>query len=67
MTAKPSKRLVVLLVVLLKIIIITITAIKNNITEVHDGIYRVVISSRPSAPQLSQHIPPCMQYNCCVA
>ena len=38
-------------------LIITITAISNNVTEVHDGTYRVVIPSRHSAPQLSQQIP----------
>ena len=42
---------------MLIMLIITITAISNNVTEVHDGTYRVVISSRPSAPQLSQYIP----------
>jgi hypothetical protein len=67
MTAKPSKRWgvvvvvvvvgVVVVVVLLIMLIITITATSNNVTEVHDGTYRVVISWRPSAPQLSQNVP----------
>ena len=46
-----------MVVVSLIMLIITITAISNNVTEVHDGTYRVVIPSRPSAPQLSQQIP----------
>jgi hypothetical protein len=54
-TAKPSKQWVV--VVLIIMLIITITAVRKNVTGVHDGIYRVVISSCPKAPQLSQHIP----------
>jgi hypothetical protein len=37
--------LVVTVVVLLTMLVITITAISNNVTEVHDGIYRVVILS----------------------
>ena len=44
-------------VVSLIMLIITITAISNNVTAVHDGTYRVVIPSRHSAPQLSQQIP----------
>ena len=66
--AKPSKGWVLVLVEVLEVVvvmvvvslimlIITITAISNNVTEVHDGTYRVVIPSRPSAPQLSQQIP----------
>ena len=46
-----------MVMMLLIMLIITITAVRNNITEEHDETYRVVISSRPSSPQLSQHIP----------
>jgi hypothetical protein len=46
-----------MMVVLLTMFTITVTAISYNVTEVHDGIYRVVISWSPSAPQLSQHTP----------
>ena len=49
--------LVVLVLVLLMSLIITITAIRENVTEQHDGSHKVVITSRPSTPQLPQHTP----------
>ena len=49
---------VVVVMVLLMSLIITITAISKNVTEEHDGSHKFVISSRPSTPQLPQHIPP---------
>jgi len=45
------------MVVLLIMLIMTITAISNNVTEMHYRTYIVVILLLPSAPQLSQHIP----------
>jgi hypothetical protein len=47
----------VVVVVLLIMLIITITEISSIVTEVHDGIYRVVILCS-SLPQLSQHTRP---------
>ena len=51
---------VVVVLVVVVVMVMMFTAISKNVAEVHDGTYRVVISSRPSAPQLSQHIP-CIQ------
>ena len=48
---------VVVVLVLLMSLIITITAISKNVTEQHDGSLKVVITSRPSTPQLPQHTP----------
>ena len=47
----------VMVMMLLTVLIITITAISLSNTEMRDGTYRVVISSRSPSPQLSQHIP----------
>jgi len=71
--AKPRKRWVLVLVVVVVVVVvlllimqfITITAICNNVTEVHDGTYRVAIPSRPpstaAVPANPDRWTPCMQ------